>query len=160
MIGPRDAGKSTFCQGFLGRTLQDIEGINVEDLPLHVVNTVQIYGQEKYLVLQDIDVKTLTDMLSPIELHCDVICLVYDISNPKSFEFVARIFLRYFSSDSKIPVLIVGNKADMTAVRQDYILQPEAFCAKHRLPPPQMVSCATEIKKDIYVKLATMAAFP
>ena len=93
VIGPRDAGKSTFCQGFLGRSLQDIEGINSEDLPLRVVNTVQIYGQEKYLVLQDIDVKTLTDMLSPIELHCDVICLVYDISNPKSFEFVARIFL-------------------------------------------------------------------
>ena len=43
------------------------------------------------------------------------------------------ILQRYFSSDSKIPVLIVGNKADMTAVRQDYILQPEAFCAKHRV---------------------------
>ena len=90
------------------------------------------------------------------------------------------ILQRYFSSDSKIPVLIVGNKADMNAVRQDYILQPEAFCAKHRvsifrcfkmmylpvpslilqLPPPQMVSCAAEIKKDIYIKLATMAAFP
>ena len=43
------------------------------------------------------------------------------------------ILQRYFSSDSKIPVLIVGNKADMNAVRQDYILQPEAFCAKHRV---------------------------
>ena len=42
-------------------------------------------------------------------------------------------FQRYFSDDSKVPVLIVGNKADMTAVRQDYILQPEAFCAKHRV---------------------------
>lgn len=112
------------------------------------------------MVLQDIDVKSLSDVLSPIELHCDVCCLVYDISNPKSFEFIARIFLRYFSGDSKIPVLIVGNKADMTAVRQDYILQPEAFCAKHRLPPPQLVSCGSNIKKDIYVKLATMAAFP
>ena len=47
---------------------------------------------------------------------------------------ICFIFLqRYFSGDSKIPVLIVGNKADMTAVRQDYILQPEAFCAKHRV---------------------------
>ena len=47
----------------------------------------------QYLILQDIDVKSLTDVLSPIELHCDVCCLVYDISNPRSFEFVARIFL-------------------------------------------------------------------
>ena len=88
--------------------MQDIEGINKEDLPLHVVNTVQIYGQEKYLVLQDIDVKTLTDMLSPIELHCDVICLVYDISNPKSFEFVARIFLvSLYLKFGKLKVFII-----------------------------------------------------
>ena len=47
--------------------------------------------------------------------------------------FLKFRFQRYFSGDSKIPVLVVGNKADMTAVRQDYILQPEAFCAKHRV---------------------------
>ncbi len=93
IIGPRDAGKTTFCQGLLGRSLQDIEGVKPEDLPRHVINTVQVYGQEKYLVLQDIDVRTLTDVLSPTEIHCDVACLVYDISNPRSFEFVARIFL-------------------------------------------------------------------
>ena len=93
VIGPRDAGKTTFAQGLLDRSLQDIEGIKNEELPCHVINTVQVYGQEKYLVLQDIDVKSLTDMLSPIDLHCDVCCLVYDISNPRSFEFVARIFL-------------------------------------------------------------------
>ena len=52
------------------------------------------------------------------------------------YDNINRMFYflqRYFSGDSKIPVLIVGNKADMTAVRQDYILQPEAFCAKHRV---------------------------
>ncbi len=68
-------------------------GFKEEELPRHVINTVQVYGQEKYLVLQDIDVRSLTDMLSPIDLNCDVCCLVYDISNPRSFEFVARIFL-------------------------------------------------------------------
>ena len=96
VIGPRDAGKTTFCQGLLERSLQDIEGIKEEDLPRNVINTVQVYGQEKYLILQDIDVKSLTDMLSPIDLHCDVCCLVYDISNPRSFEFAARIFLVCF----------------------------------------------------------------
>ena len=96
VIGPRDAGKTTFCQGLLERSLQDIEGIKEADLPRNVINTVQVYGQEKYLILQDIDVKSLTDMLSPIDLHCDVCCLVYDISNPRSFEFAARIFLVCF----------------------------------------------------------------
>ena len=49
------------------------------------------------------------------------------------FSFFSIHFQRYFSGESKIPILLVGNKSDMTAVRQDYILQPEAFCAKYRV---------------------------
>ena len=41
VIGPRDAGKTTFCQGLLGRSLQDIESIKSEELPCHIINTVQ-----------------------------------------------------------------------------------------------------------------------
>ena len=52
------------------------------------------------------------------------------------------------------------NKSDKGVVRQDYILQPEAFCAKHKLPPPQKASARVVPAKDIFLKLATMAAFP
>ena len=37
--------------------------------------------------------KNVSDGLMPSEVSCDVCCLVYDASNPRSFEFVARIFL-------------------------------------------------------------------
>jgi Ras family protein T1 len=57
-------------------------------------------------------------------------------------------------------VLIVGNKSDCGDVMQDYILQPNAFCAKYKLPPPHSFSCVEKVNKEIYVKLATMAAFP
>merc|ERR1712113_659435 len=50
--------------------------------------------------------------------------------------------------------------SETPSVRQDYILQPESFCSKHKLPPPQLISTARGLKKDIFVKLATMAAFP
>ena len=40
------------------------------------------------------------------------------------------------------------------------LLQPEAFCAKHKLPPPQRASARLVPAKDIFLKLATMAAFP
>ena len=41
---------------------------------------------------------------------------------------------RHFTGDCKIPVLIVGNKADKgTPVRQDFSLQPEAFCARYKV---------------------------
>ena len=39
---------------------------------------------------------------------------------------------RYFAM-TQLPVLVVANKCDKTVVRQDYILQPEAFCAKHKV---------------------------
>jgi len=62
-------------------------------MPKFVVNMVQVYGQEKYLVLQDIDLHRVVDFLPPSEILCDVACLVYDASDPKSFEFVARTYL-------------------------------------------------------------------
>ena len=103
----------------------------------------------------------------------------------RSFEYCARIYLRYFST-TQLPVLVVANKSDKGVVRQDYILQvclrfliaylmlislflilitdiflqPEAFCAKHKLPPPQKASARLVPAKDIFLKLATMAAFP
>lgn len=43
--------------------------------------------------MQDIDVRNVNDALMPSEVLCDVCCLVYDVSNPRSFEFVARIYL-------------------------------------------------------------------
>ncbi|KAG0710819.1 Mitochondrial Rho GTPase [Chionoecetes opilio] len=159
VIGPQDAGKTTFCQGLLGRPLEDTHEIPNDRLSRHTISTLQVYGQEKYLVLHDIDVHNITDALMPSEVQCDVACLVYDVSNPRSFEYVARIYLKYFS-ELAIPVLFVANKGDMSAARQDYILQPTSFCHKHKIPPPHPFSSASQPKKDIYTKLATMAAYP
>ena len=41
-------------------------------------------------------------------------------------------FQKYYAN-SKIPVLIVGNKSELPAVRQDYILQPDVFCNRHKV---------------------------
>jgi len=159
VVGPKDAGKTTFCQRFLGRGHEATAEIPVDERPKSTVNSVTVYGQPKYLVMLDTDINTAADCLTPLQTGCDVICLVYDSSNPRSFEFCARIYLRYFST-TQLPVLVVANKSDKGVVRQDYILQPEAFCAKHKLPPPQKASARLVPSKDIFLKLATMAAFP
>lgn len=61
--------------------------------PNCTVNVVQVYGQEKIMVLKDINVRNVSDPLLPHEVQCDVACLVYDVSNPKSFEYIARIYI-------------------------------------------------------------------
>eukprot|EP00088_Acartia_fossae_P034330 TRINITY_DN35243_c0_g1_i2.p1 TRINITY_DN35243_c0_g1~~TRINITY_DN35243_c0_g1_i2.p1 ORF type:complete len:508 (-),score=61.70 TRINITY_DN35243_c0_g1_i2:215-1657(-) len=160
VIGPRDAGKTTFCQTFLGRDRDSLESIPESDIPNAVINSVTVYGQLKHLVLIDKDLTSHQDELNSLETNCDVVCLVYDVSNPRSFELCARLYLRYFSGTEQ-PVLLVGNKSEFGHVKQDYIMQPEVFCSKHKLPPPQFVSCIRgQSNKEIFIKLVTMAAFP
>ena len=93
VVGPRDAGKTTFCQRFLGRTLEESLNIKAEDKPRSLVNSVLVYGQQKYLVMLDADVLAAADGLDSTQTNCDVVCLVYDASNPRSFEYCARIYL-------------------------------------------------------------------
>jgi len=55
--------------------------------------TLQIYGQDKVLVLRDVDLESTSTPLTATDLRGDVTCLTYDQSDPNSFEYVARIFL-------------------------------------------------------------------
>ncbi|XP_053662201.1 mitochondrial Rho GTPase [Anopheles marshallii] len=158
VIGAKDASKTTFCRAFLAQDMKRLTDRDIRHSNRYAINTVQVYGQEKYLVLRDVDARLVLDPLQPSEVNCDVACLVYDVGNAKSFEYIARIYIKYFA-ESKIPVLIVGTKADLEEVRQDYLLQPPDFCHKYKLLQPQFFSVKHN-KKDIYTKLATMAAFP
>lgn len=139
--------------------------------------------------MREIDLFNLNDKLSEPELVCDVACLLYDCTDSKSFEYIARIYLKHFT-DCRLPILIVACKSDsITAgsspVRQNYVLQPDEFCAKYKLSPPQpftvsdstrsqgrsgsttdLVSMVTGSsvtpmsRGEIYSKVATMAAYP
>lgn len=55
---------------------------------------------------------------------------------------------------------MVANKSDLEEVRQEYLLQPAAFCSKYKILPPHPFSSTGHLRKDVFVKLATMAAFP
>jgi len=160
VVGARHTGKTTFCQTFLGKESPDLSGIPDCDLPSSVINAVTVYGQLKHLVLLDKDLINGKEELHSGESHCDVVCLVYDASHPRSFELCARLYLKYFGGTEQ-PVLVVGNKSDLGVVKQDYIMQPDIFCSKHKLPPPQLICCTdSTLNKEIFIKLATMAAFP
>ena len=38
-------------------------GVLEEDLPRHTIHSVPVYGQDKYLVLEDVDVKSVSDLM-------------------------------------------------------------------------------------------------
>lgn len=55
---------------------------------------------------------------------------------------------------------MVQNKSDLEEIKQDYLLQPSVFCSKYKIMPPHPFSTKDSGRKDVYIKLATMAAFP
>ncbi|BES97657.1 Mitochondrial Rho GTPase [Nesidiocoris tenuis] len=158
VIGMHGVGKSVITRRILGHTVERIEE-DLRDKLQRCVNITHVYGQEKFLIMKEIEVRNVSEPLTPSDAKCDVACLVYDCTNPKSFEYVARIYLKYFE-DGRIPVLFVGSKGDLTEVKQDYLLQPSAFCDAHRLASPHKFSAYSDTYRDVYQKLATMAAFP
>uniref|UniRef100_A0A673NHR7 Mitochondrial Rho GTPase n=1 Tax=Sinocyclocheilus rhinocerous TaxID=307959 RepID=A0A673NHR7_9TELE len=159
VLGARGSGKSGFLQAFLGRNLARQKRIREDHMSYYAMSTTYVYGQEKYLLLHEV----LPDFefLSEADLACDVVCLVYDISNPRSFEYCAKVYKKHLL-DSKTPCVIIAAKSDLHEARQYYSLSPLDFCRKHKLHPPQMFTCNTDEapSKDICTKLTTMAMYP
>ncbi|KAL1452275.1 hypothetical protein WDU94_006563 [Cyamophila willieti] len=123
------------------------------------INTTTVYGQEKYLVMREISVRDAQlPLLLPIDVDCDVACLLYDASRDDTFKYIASLYVKYLST-SKIPVMLVAGKSDLPRARQDYLMQPDVFCETHKLSPAHAFSSANS-DREVFVKLATMAAFP
>ncbi|CAH1794756.1 unnamed protein product [Owenia fusiformis] len=159
VIGSKGAGKSAFLQGLLGRNLKYVATLNSSSLPAYSINTVPVYGQEKYIVLHEVDTSQVEQMSSDDLCKCDVICLMYDITNRTSLQTISRLYQKHFA-ESRVPCLLVASKTDQPSVPQDSELTATQFCSRNHLPPLQQFTCVDRINRDIYIKLATMAAYP
>ncbi|XP_011610651.2 mitochondrial Rho GTPase 1b isoform X1 [Takifugu rubripes] len=159
VFGDGGSGKSSFLQAFLGRNLTDQKLIKEEHKSYYAINTTYVYGQEKYLLLHEVFPDF--DYLSDVDLACDVVCLVYDVSNPHSFEYCANVFKQYFL-DSKTPCMMIAAKSDLPEVKQMFGCSPLEFCRRYRMPPPQSFTCNTAAapSRNIYTRLTTMAMYP
>uniref|UniRef100_A0A8U7MNJ9 Mitochondrial Rho GTPase n=1 Tax=Corvus moneduloides TaxID=1196302 RepID=A0A8U7MNJ9_CORMO len=153
VLGARGAGKSAFLQAFLGRSLA------VRQPSLYTINTVQVNGQEKYLILHEVSADTT--FTKPSDAACDVACFIYSLSDPKSFSYCASIYKQHYL-DSQIPCVFVASKTDLPEASQQPGLFPAEFCYKHCLPPPFLFSCHSQGPPStaVYTKLATAATFP
>ncbi|XP_032001274.1 mitochondrial Rho GTPase 2 isoform X1 [Hylobates moloch] len=157
VVGARGVGKSAFLQAFLGRGLghQDTR----EQPPGYAIDTVQVNGQEKYLILCEVGTDGL--LATSLDAACDVACLMFDGSDPKSFAHCASVYKHHYM-DGQTPCLFVSSKADLPEGVAAAGPLPAEFCRKHRLPAPVPFSCAgpAEPSTTIFTQLATMATFP
>ncbi|KAJ8344717.1 hypothetical protein SKAU_G00289100 [Synaphobranchus kaupii] len=157
VIGARGTGKTAFLQGFLGQSLLN-QTNDAGAFPHYTVNTIQVNNQEKCLILYEVDVDT---EFKASKASCDVACLMYDVSNPRSFGYCASIYKKYYV-DSGIPCVLVASKTDLSEQKQQHNLSPAEFCYKHRLPPLLLFSCSgpDAPSTSVYCTLAQAAMFP
>lgn len=158
VIGSRGSGKTAFLQNFLGHSLSKLHS-HSGSLSCYTVNTVQVNNQEKFLILCEVDVDS--EFLKVSGPGCDVACLMYDVSDPKSFEYCASIYKKLYMNGA-VPCVLVASKADLPMHRQQQGVSPSEFCYKHGLAPPVTFSCIGLDSNDtsIYSKLAWAAMFP
>ncbi|XP_056432377.1 mitochondrial Rho GTPase 2 isoform X1 [Gadus chalcogrammus] len=158
VIGPRGTGKTAFLQAFVGRNIV-LHGTGSNALSPYTINKVTVNNQERFLILYEVDVET--EFLKASHASCDVACLMYDASDPQSFDYCASIYKQHYMS-SQVPCVLVSSKADLAEVKQLHGTTPAQFCYKHRLPPPMAFSVLSpDASADaIYTKLAWAAMFP
>uniref|UniRef100_A0A665VAV4 Mitochondrial Rho GTPase n=1 Tax=Echeneis naucrates TaxID=173247 RepID=A0A665VAV4_ECHNA len=154
VIGPRGTGKTAFLQAFVGRNIVVRSAFSP-----YTINTVQVSNQEKYLILQEVDVEA--QFLKQSDAYCDVACLMYDTSDPHSFDYCASIYKQHYM-ESNIPCVLVASKVDLPEIKQLHGMTPAEFCYKHRLPPPLSFSSLSHdsTSKNIYTRLAWAAMYP
>ncbi|XP_059754342.1 mitochondrial Rho GTPase 2 isoform X1 [Balaenoptera ricei] len=158
VVGARGVGKSSFLQAFLGRGLGDA-GEPAGEPSAYTIDTVQVNGQEKYLILCEVGADSL--LTASADATCDIACLMFDSRHPRSFSLCASVYKRHYM-DRQTPCLFVSSKADLPEGVLLPGLSPTEFCRRHRLPAPALFSCAgpAEPRAAIFTRLATMAAFP
>uniref|UniRef100_A0A671LNW9 Mitochondrial Rho GTPase n=1 Tax=Sinocyclocheilus anshuiensis TaxID=1608454 RepID=A0A671LNW9_9TELE len=148
VIGPRGTGKTDFLQAFLQRSTER----DPSPPTIYAINTVSVANQDKYLIV--------SSFLKTADAACDVACLMYDVSDPDSFNYCASIYKQHYM-DRGIPCVVVGSKADLIEVKQHHGMSPSEFCYKHRLPSPLHFSTLlTHTHTHIYSKLTWAAMYP
>ncbi|KAG5448451.1 Mitochondrial Rho GTPase 1-A [Clonorchis sinensis] len=144
VYGARKVGKTCLLQGLLGRHLRGTGGLAIGGLSGRssgwaAATGIQVYGQQRTLIMHEIGAAGGEQMTAGEALSADVACLVYDVSDPDSFRYVANLFLNYYRG-TRVPCLFVESKSDQPRVVQNYQVDPVELTAKYNLNPPEPFS--------------------
>jgi len=158
VIGAAGSGKTSLLRSFAGKPFNDI--YKPTSKMINVVNTVDIDGSEKYLVLQEFgsryEAETLrnskkTDMV-------DVIVYVHDSSDTNSFSYISNLRQQY--NLDHIPTLFVATKSDLDLALQRHEVQPDLYCRRLGLQVPVAVSVKIGQTADVFHAICKIAMNP
>lgn len=164
VVGAAGSGKTSLLRSFLSKRFRGGELGDVAYEPtsrtMSVVNSVEMGGGEKYLVLQEFGSKYESEVLRSRKKleQADVIIYLYDSSDANSFSYVANIREQY--SLDHIPSVFVATKADLDLTQQRYEVQPDVYARKLGLPVPMSVSVRLGPVPNLWTTITRVALDP
>ncbi|KAJ2451434.1 ERMES complex Ca(2+)-binding regulatory GTPase gem1 [Coemansia sp. RSA 2336] len=157
VVGATGSGKSSLIRAFAKKPFT--REYTPTARTTTTVNSVDIKGSEKYLVMQEFGPYDTSVLQSRRQLeHCDLLVMVYDSSDPKSFSYLANLRNNY-SLDS-LPVIFVATKSDLDYVEQRSDLPPDIYCRNLMLTAPLHISAANGQMANVFQRMGAITRNP
>ncbi|KAJ1718718.1 ERMES complex Ca(2+)-binding regulatory GTPase gem1, partial [Coemansia biformis] len=133
VVGAAGSGKSSLIRAFAKKPFA--EEYTPTTRSTTTVNSVDVKGAEKYLVMQEFGPYDTSVLQSRRQLeYCDLLVMVYDSSDPTSFAYLTKLRSNY--SLDNLPVIFVATKSDLDFVEQRCDTLPDIYCRELKLNSP------------------------
>ncbi|CAJ0823011.1 13734_t:CDS:10, partial [Entrophospora sp. SA101] len=155
VLGAAGSGKTSLLRAFVNKEF--VQEHSSTTRTFNVVNSVEIKGSEKYLVLQEFGSRYEAEILQNKRKldNCDLLCFVYDSNDADSFSYIVELRVNHF------PTVFVATKSDVELVQQRNEIQPDVYCRSLGLAPPINVSVKKHYQvADLWNLLAGVAINP
>lgn len=158
VCGAAGSGKTSLLRSFVAKPFQG--QYHPTSKMLSVVNSVDIGGKEKYLVLQEFGSKYEAETLRNSKKTdvADAIVYVHDSSDTNSFSYISNLRQQY--SLDHIPTLFVATKSDLDLALQRHEVQPDVYCRRLGLQGPVSVSVQSGQNADVFGAICSIAMNP
>ncbi|WVQ81609.1 mitochondrial Rho GTPase 1 [Cryptococcus sp. DSM 104549] len=164
VLGATGSGKTSLLRSFVNKGFRGGEdgmgGYEPTTKVLSVVNSVEMEGVEKYLVLQEFGSKYESETLRNSKRldMADIVIYVHDSSDTNSFSYISNLRQQY--SLDHIPSLFVATKSDLDLAQQRHEVQPDVYCRRLGLQAPMAVSARSGPLPNLWVAITRVALNP
>ncbi|CAR26762.1 hypothetical protein ZYGR_0I00330 [Zygosaccharomyces rouxii] len=160
VVGNPKSGKSSLLESFLGRPFAETYSPTLR--PQMAVNSLELKGgKQYYLILQEFGGQENAILENRDKIKkCDVMCLVYDSSDPESFSYLVDL-VNTHESLQDLPIVFVALKADLDKVQQRCYIQPDEFTEQLYMDHPLHISSTWPSSlNELFIKITEAALVP
>ncbi|CAI5758753.1 unnamed protein product [Candida verbasci] len=162
ILGAPKSGKSSLLQSFLkDGSYSEIYSPTIQ--PRLVIKDIELRGGKQcYLIFEELGELEPAILENKLRLdQCDVICYIYDSSDPESFQYLVDLRNKYSKNLDEIPSVFIASKADLDKQQQRSDIQPEIYTRDLFLNSPLHISSSwTSSLHELFIQLVDAAKNP